>query len=669
MPAVTRHESSMDPKPRLACQQCKQRKIRCDKGTPCSACSRSGLSCHVIQRARLPRGKTAKARSANINIETRIARIEQLLEEYNEKHALPTQIEAQPEARPVLHRNALIGTISNSRMDDFVAPDFWKLLSEEISGLRETLESGNEDDDGPRTDPTPEPENDASRMGAILFGHPILHASFHLPSLTAQAKLLEIYHFRVESAYKIFHWPTVLQTFEQNKETAQISVPIRALQFSIFFMAYCTVTNEEATAGDLGGRLEMLQLYQSATEDMLSRSQLLSSPDLVTLQAFVVYLHALRTCSNRATTWTLLAVAVRAATALRLSSHLPINACTLDRELRRRLLYAIGILDSHASMDRGTVPMLPFSDFQAPPLDINDSDIPSASNVPMVDSPGFTDMTHTKLIYVAMLSQRKLYELSSSADGTDWSHWPRMVAVIDDLKQHVGNDLRRFRDMTGPMVMHHIDSGPKLIVNLELLLRRPPYRSSLNIVPPWDDMNILEAATAVLEENLKPMSAELAPWAWNSWVQWHALAVVLAELLVQPNGSLFDRAYAAARRGFSSYVTLIADGDSGMLWKPIARLMHRVQRLRQPRSQEVQPHDTVPKIAPVSLPNDALDQAIPGIPETFSCDTWNFQLDDTSLFPNAGSQGYEQLDNLHAPGESQWLAWDCFLQDLNFPDA
>jgi hypothetical protein len=71
----------MDPPPRLACQQCKQRKIRCDKGAPCSACKNAGRNCHTVQRARLPRGKSAKARSQNKMLETRLSRIEDLLEQ------------------------------------------------------------------------------------------------------------------------------------------------------------------------------------------------------------------------------------------------------------------------------------------------------------------------------------------------------------------------------------------------------------------------------------------------------------------------------------------------------------------------------------------------------------------------------------------------------------
>ncbi|KAF2438160.1 hypothetical protein P171DRAFT_424256 [Karstenula rhodostoma CBS 690.94] len=660
----------MDPKPRLACQQCKKRKIRCDKGTPCSACRRGGLSCHAIQRARLPRGRTARARGANTNIETRIARIEDLLEDYNEKHALQLQASTHAEKHLVHNGTASAGPISNARMDDFVAPDFWRLLSEEVSGLRETLESGNEDEDSPKTEPTPEPNDATSRAGATLFrhAHPTSNASFDMPSPAVQKTLLEIYRYRVESVYKVFHWPTVLRLFEQNQQPKQSPVPVRTLQYSILFMTFCSITNEEAIAQDLGDRMKMLQLYQSATEDMLARSQLLSVPDLITLQAFVIYLNALRTCSNSATTWTLTAIAVRASTALRLSDELASNASPLDRELRRRLLYAIGILDSHASMDRGTVPMLPLSAFQSPPLDMNDSDLLSTSNVPAVLSHGFTDMTHTRLVYAAMIFQRKCYELSLNADGKNWSHWPKMLAALDDFEQHVENDLHRLKDVPGPLARFHNGAGPRILVTMQLLLRRPPYRPSSNIVPPWDDMNILEAATSVLEEHLKPTSADLAPWAWNSWIQWHALAVVLSELLVQPVGSLSDRAYAAAKEGFSSYITIIADGDSGLLWQPIARLMHRVQRLRKPPLQEALPHDAPPNTAP-ALPNGTLPQEASGDFETFPFDTWDTQLDDASLFTNPGFQSYERLDNVHATEDTQWLAWNCFLQDLNFPGA
>ena len=38
----------------LSCEQCRQRKTRCDKSNPCGACQRSHLECHVVRRCRLP---------------------------------------------------------------------------------------------------------------------------------------------------------------------------------------------------------------------------------------------------------------------------------------------------------------------------------------------------------------------------------------------------------------------------------------------------------------------------------------------------------------------------------------------------------------------------------------------------------------------------------------
>jgi hypothetical protein len=70
----------MDPVPLLACEQCKRRKLRCDKRSPCTACTTACLDCRTVQRARLPRGKTANARKNRQSIEGRLERIEALLE-------------------------------------------------------------------------------------------------------------------------------------------------------------------------------------------------------------------------------------------------------------------------------------------------------------------------------------------------------------------------------------------------------------------------------------------------------------------------------------------------------------------------------------------------------------------------------------------------------------
>jgi hypothetical protein len=79
-PAIN-YSANMNPAPRLTCQQCKSRKIRCDKKAPCSACESAQLSCNVVQRRRLPRGRTGKATRKATLLEDRVSRIEKLLEQ------------------------------------------------------------------------------------------------------------------------------------------------------------------------------------------------------------------------------------------------------------------------------------------------------------------------------------------------------------------------------------------------------------------------------------------------------------------------------------------------------------------------------------------------------------------------------------------------------------
>lgn len=72
------------PRVRLSCEMCRQRKIKCDKLSPCTNCQRFGTICIPVERARLPRGRTGRpvlerAPDSDGELRDRVARIEQLL--------------------------------------------------------------------------------------------------------------------------------------------------------------------------------------------------------------------------------------------------------------------------------------------------------------------------------------------------------------------------------------------------------------------------------------------------------------------------------------------------------------------------------------------------------------------------------------------------------------
>lgn len=53
-------QPSLGPRAQLTCETCKRRKVKCDKLRPCTACRKADIRCVAVERARLPRGRSAK---------------------------------------------------------------------------------------------------------------------------------------------------------------------------------------------------------------------------------------------------------------------------------------------------------------------------------------------------------------------------------------------------------------------------------------------------------------------------------------------------------------------------------------------------------------------------------------------------------------------------------
>jgi hypothetical protein len=365
----------------------------------------------------------------------------------------------------------------------------------------------------------------------------------------------------------------------------------------------------------------------------------------------------------------LVAVAVRAATALRLGEETPEEFFPFDLQVRRRLFFAIGILDTHSALDRGTLPILPSTAFQTPPLNINDEDMSPPHDVPKVSSSsGSTDMSHSAMIYDAMICQRKIVELSRSNTQKDWENWQTKLELVAAFENAVQTKHCKIRNPSDPIERLRKISGQKIVVSMQLLLRRPPYRQPHNTVPPWDDFNVLAAAADVLESHMQVMPADLAPWAWKNWVQWHALAVVLAELMVCPHGPSSDRAYSIAAKSFRHYARLVADSESGMLWKPISKLMRRVQRLRQDTCSEATqslPDGAIAHHGNLGNVSEDLDPSLLDDLDMFDFNSWSIDNDMSSIFFDSGSQAGTQVNDVQYDNGTPWLAWDSFLHDVN----
>lgn len=82
----------------LSCVSCRQRKVKCDKARPCSACQRSNVECVFPPRVRLPRGRQGGSRARNAEITRRLNRLEGLVERLGGEAVLTANVQSNEAA-------------------------------------------------------------------------------------------------------------------------------------------------------------------------------------------------------------------------------------------------------------------------------------------------------------------------------------------------------------------------------------------------------------------------------------------------------------------------------------------------------------------------------------------------------------------------------------------
>lgn len=639
----------------LSCEQCKKRKTKCDKTFPqCSACRVANITCHPVQRTRLPRGRTGIIKQKNNALAEKVARLENLV----------SRLEAQVQdaedgsassgsARAVADKNTVWAP---NRVEDLVARDFWTALSKEVTGLRQVLESTVGEDASVETSYQQRRPETHSAPNVLLFNRPseATHSDLSTVPRPARAKLVEIYRDRVDPLFKITHWPTVLSTIcHGSQDDVSPSSPIAAaLEWSVCFMAACALSDKDCEDLQCESKGALIEQCRRAAEMSLSQANFLVEPTFSSLQAFTMYLMGLRCCGDGAMVWSLLALTVRLANALDLDSENNNTLSAIDLEQRRRLWFGIGLLDSQAAFGRGSTPLLSYQVLKHPPLNINDSEV----GILTVSNQPSTEMSFSYLSHQAMLCQRRLCDVSS--DMT----WYSKAESVANFQLFATNAYSHFEFSNDPLERYTALAAKDMTMNLQLILRRPLYRSpssGLPTSPPIDDdFDILTAALSILERGLtKQYSPEFAKWSWFLWPRWYALVIVLVELCLPPTNNRpytsstdRDTAYKVAQQSFANYAQSAADASSGLLWQPIVKLMRRVQQL----------HGDLPTARDRDHSNTFMDSAPPTSThpnKSTILSRYHSAISFVSSCPNPGILGTS--DNAND------FKWDSFLDDLN----
>ncbi|KAI9844358.1 MAG: hypothetical protein M1837_005662 [Sclerophora amabilis] len=621
MPAENQKRDRAD-KTLSSCTLCQRRKIKCDKQDPCSNCSRAGQKCILLTRSRLPRGRQGGRKKVDTELLQRIAKLENLVKD------LETEQSATQEAPLVADDGQRRGNQSDrkggsneattasivssetpahavkSNLDRYLGSAFWVTLSDGITGLREVLDQSSddesEDDKQSPNSESPlavEPRHPDFVLGGLDLDL-INKGSLQHPSPSHVHELCSIFLSNVDPVFKLLHGPSLRKYMQEGKGYLDYGPGHKgteALSFAVYYAATASLVFEECRQLFGEEKASLLTRYRSGTELALARADVVNTVNISTLQALVLFLLTVRCHDTTRLTWTLTSLAVRIAHALSIHREDAFGSLSpFQKQMRRRLWWQICVLDIQCCEDRGSDPIIVESSFNTRlPLNIDDEDLSFDSTCDPQEREAFTQMTFCQVCHEVSNTVRSLNyvppgESQPSDIGSDET-WKKRQGLVTSCQEHLERKYLRYCNTSIPFHWATRTVADTIIASLWLNTYRPlqshgSSATSLRIA----DTSILHLSVEVLDKTHQletEPSVKSFRWFFGTYVQWHALAVTIAELCVHTEGAIVERAWNVVIPVFGRASQQVADSRKGMLWRPVKKLMNKAQRIRQARIQ------------------------------------------------------------------------------------
>ncbi|EER28517.1 Fungal specific transcription factor, putative [Coccidioides posadasii C735 delta SOWgp] len=580
-----------------SCQLCQQRKVKCDRQQPCSGCAKAGTDC--VYRAPAP-PRRRKRRSPEEILRARLRRYEAILKN------LGVNVDAnegtgpgEKDDGPVSSHDAAQAPkdTSKTRPEDvaclgsklgrlivvdgkprFLENALWVSVGDELHtshDLEDSSTQGGEDDADEIEALMPEQMDrfspDESRL---LFGSAINRPSLlylhpePVKIFTLWQKFLE----NVDPLTKIFHTPTVQQqVLKVSGSLGNMPKPFEALMFAIYLCAVVSLSDEESR-GLLGEpRKVVLQRYRLGAEQALINAEFIKSSDVTVLQAFALYLLAMRPHMEAQTLWILSGVALRIAQRIGLHHDgASLQLSVFETEMRRRLWWQIVVLDGFSAELSGVGilggvhnPPIPL------PLNVNDIDLdPNMTGVP-VEHNGITEMSFCLLRYTIGRFLRDS-RTKHTFDGS-WQHLtnpmisiPEKIQELEDLDKLIEQKFLQYCDISIPF--HFIVSmvgrcGISMMKHRVYMLGCPGKPGGRSLDREESDTLFANSIKILEYDNLAKSMPNVRRYYWHveAHFQWHAFIFLLYELRNRTSGEEVDKAWFQIEKVYENRSRFLTD--------------------------------------------------------------------------------------------------------------
>ncbi|KAK2674824.1 hypothetical protein RAB80_009808 [Fusarium oxysporum f. sp. vasinfectum] len=612
-----------------SCVVCRSRKVRCDKLSPCSNCRKANIPCVVPSNDRPPRWARRLERiadngqdvagqgaggSGTDQVMNRLRTLENLVKELSGQLEVANAAASRgassdaPSPQDVVKDAASPSStstasdvqkhfgrmvIKDKNREKYVASGFWSRISDELDGLKMDTrrmaddDESSEDEDFPVSTPsTQELYREPSERHAFLFRNsqaPASPGEQDFSPLPSQIPfLLDVFDENINLIMHIVHMPSIRKMVRPSPGTAaKVSLKHQALLFSIYYAAITSMEDDDVLDNFGSTKTELNMKFRRGLEQALARADFLNNPDIVLVQALVIFLSLARRYDSPVYVWMMTGLMIRMAHAVGLHrdgsrfQHLS----PFEVEQRRRLWWMIITVDIRASEDQGTEFSITQDSFDTKiPLNVNTSDIEPETKETPPERKGVTDMSFALAMCELARVSRQLMASSIHSSGPTLGE---QAKLLDGIQEKLENGYL-FRSAHPEDIANWVG----IVLYLPSLFASPNERFSDEIRD-----KLLVAAIEVAEHN-HALNAETKcrqwRWIYQTYTHWYAIVWLLIEISRRQWSPTVERAWVALHS-----VWLIPSQHNmtknARMWVPLRRLMakarsHRDEQLVQIRN-------------------------------------------------------------------------------------
>jgi hypothetical protein len=536
---------------RKACVQCRSRKVKCDKKSPCTNCSAWSLDCvfpspfRSCNRPRT-RPKELVAEQGPKDSQTLKERVRQLEETLS---LLTGSVEGSRNA--LANRsghNGVLGAVANSGRGG------------------ETMEAVNARNGETVADTTffgVEPYWNTPTSFSNVFNHctqamPGSISSRYQPERLSPVKTFALersvlrpplqraqicwpsFLENVDPLVKVLHRPSAQHVIRKAvHQKPMLSKGEQALLHAICFSTISSMTIEDAEHCFEMPKAAALATYRSTTEQVLMEANFLITDDLVTLQALVLFLWFCPYVDEAKLAWSL------TGTAARLSSVGP-SMSPFEKEMRRRLLWHLWYLDNRAKQDLGrdSFTSVCTVDLELP-LNVDDKDLDP--NMAMLPTPrsGWMAVSFSLIRFEIAISNNKLDSDIPIQQKEE---------MINDIEQKLTSTYLHYRGVRKPIhwLAEHVTHVHITEMWFKLYGLLPNSPTASPHIRATRDRLFLAAIDIVDMARDHGLEPEVQRWKWlvKGYHQYLPLAFILTELCHREDSDLVARAWKVVERAY-----------------------------------------------------------------------------------------------------------------------